>query len=161
MKGLFLSLLKLARSYYKYYMGHPVSLVDLIFFVTYKCNFRCHTCFYVPTMNNKTDCADKELTLEEIRKASSYIGILNKLLLSGGEPFLRDDLPEICRIFYLQNKVRNIHLPTNGFYPEKILSGTNRILEECPELKLTIGLPLDGLKETHDCLKELRVVLRK
>jgi len=94
-----------------------------------------------------------DLSLDEIRKISNSIGKFNDLLISGGEPFLRDDLTDICEFFYLQNKIKSLHLPTNGFYTDKVYSDTRRILEKCPGLDLTLSLPLDGLKETHDLIK--------
>jgi len=66
---------------------------------------------------------------------------------------LRDDLADICQIFYAENKISRIHLPTNGFYTQKITHCTARILTECPQLYLTVGLSLDGLRETHDKLR--------
>jgi MoaA/NifB/PqqE/SkfB family radical SAM enzyme len=93
------------------------------------------------------------LSLDEIRKISNSLGKLNSLFISGGEPVLREDLADICEIFYLQNKIQFIHLPTNGFYTDKVYSDTKKILEKCPGLSLTLGLPLDGLKKTHDLIK--------
>ena len=133
-------------------LQHEFILNELIFAITYKCNFRCKTCYYVDTMDN----SGKELSIDEIKRISSSIGKFNNLLISGGEPFLRDDLAEICEIFYLKNKICHIHLPTNGFYTEKIYNYTRKILHKCPNLRLTIGLPLDGLQETHDKIKGIK-----
>ena len=138
------------------YLGiyHKKFVLDkLIFFVTYKCNFRCRTCFYAEVMDKSDTGRDKELSIDEIKKVSSSIGRLHTLLISGGEPFLRDDLPQICRIFYLQNKISQIHLPTNGFYPEKIYDCVRLILLHCPGAFLNLSLSLDGLEKTHDKIK--------
>lgn len=155
MRNVFLRLLNLLRFYYRYYSNKLV-LNELVFFVTYKCNFRCKTCFYADTMDNSTVDEGKELNIDEIRKISLSIGRFDQLLISGGEPFLRDDLAEICEIFYHQNKISRIHLPTNGFYTEKIYSSTLKILDRCPKIHLSIGLPLDGLQETHDKIKGVK-----
>lgn len=104
-------------------------------------------------MTGKTANTNEELTLDEISKISTRLGKLNNLFISGGEPFLRDDIAEICKIFYSQNNIRNIHLPTNGFYTEKIYNGIYNILRKCPTVKLTVGLSLDGLEKTHDKIK--------
>ena len=69
------------------------------------------------------------------------------MYISGGEPVLRKELADICEIFYLQNKIQSIHLPTNGFYTDKVYSDTKKILGKCPGLSLTLSLPLDGLKK--------------
>lgn len=97
-----------------------------------------------------------ELSISEISKISFSMGRFDRLLISGGEPFLRGDLPEICEIFYLQNKISSIHLPTNGFYTEKISDSVYKILRKCPKSGLAISLSLDGLRETHDKIKGVR-----
>lgn len=155
MRNVSLRLLNLLGLYYGYYRNKFI-LNELVFFVTYKCNFRCKTCFYADTMDNSTVDDGKELNIDEIRKISLSIGKFDQLLISGGEPFLRDDLAEICEIFYLQNKINRIHLPTNGFYTEKIYDVTHKILCKCPKIHLTVGLPLDGLQETHDKIKGVK-----
>lgn len=145
--------LKLLRLYTNLYTGHLSGLDELIFFVTYKCNFRCRTCFYADGMNIKSGSSQSELKIEEIRKISSSLGRLTTLYLSGGEPFFRNDLAEICSVFRGQNGVKNIYLPTNGFYTEKIFEGVRDILYKCPGMNLIVSLPLDGLKKTHDRIK--------
>lgn len=138
------------------YFSRQFVLDELIFFITYKCNFRCKTCFYAGVMDNDTVSAEKELTIDEIRTISSSLGKFHNLLISGGEPFLRSDLSDICEVFYHQNKISNIHLPTNGFFTKKIYENTRKILRQCPKINLTIGLPLDGLQETHDKIKGIK-----
>jgi len=123
---------------------------QLIFFVTSRCNFQCPGCFYWRNLNIEQD----ELSLDEIRKISSSLSVLSRLLISGGEPFLRDDLADICNIFYNQNRIKGIDLPTNGSLTQTIICSTELILKKCASAKLTIGLSLDGLEETHDYLRQ-------
>lgn len=106
-------------------------------------------------MDKNTVLDTQELSLDEIKQVSYSLGTLKNLLISGGEPFLRDDLPEICEIFYQQNKICHIHLPTNGFTTDRIVKMTRAILQKCPHSNLTIGLSLDGLRATHDAIKEV------
>lgn len=146
---MFRKLNKIVRPYFLYHTNR-FAVDSLIFFITDSCNFRCKTCFNVENMEN-TDSAN--LSLDEIRRISKSLGRLNNLFISGGEPVLREDLADICEIFYLQNKIQFIHLPTNGFYTDKVYNATKRILEKCPDLNLTLSLPLDGLKKTHDLIK--------
>lgn len=128
------------------------SLTDLIYFVTYRCNLRCGSCFFAGTMD-KPDSGRRELDLDEIRKVSVSIGKLDKLLISGGEPLLRDDLAEICKIFHANNGIKYLHLPTNGFYADETYGCLQDIISSCPDLNIEVGLPLDGLKETHNKIK--------
>lgn len=124
----------------------------LIFHVTYKCNSRCGMCFLWKDLNK---AKDKELSLNEIEKISSSLGNLFWLALGGGEPFLRDDLPDICRIFYKNNKTSVISIPTNGLLPKRIYRMTREILKNC-DTRITIGLSLDGIKEKHDHIRGVK-----
>ena len=45
------------------------------------------------------------MSLFEIEKISNSLGNFSKLLLTGGEPFLRRDIAELCSIFYHNNNV--------------------------------------------------------
>lgn len=131
------------------FLGKKLRLVT--FFVTSKCNSHCNHCFYWKTLGKQQD-----MPLEEIRKISNSLRNFNFLSLSGGEPFLRDDLPEICKIFYQQNNVRDISIPTNSLMPKRVLGMTKKILEYCPESKISLNLSLDGLKNTHDKMRGVK-----
>lgn len=78
--------------------------------VTYRCLFRCRICDYWKNQ----PAAGSELSLEEIARGSENISRLGSFVISigGGEPFLRDDLPDIIKALSLH------HLPlvtTNGY----------------------------------------------
>jgi len=77
----------------------------------------------------------------------------DKLWLSGGEPFLRKELAEIIELFYSNNGVRHVNLPTNGLLPAKVEAVVDRVLERCPELTLDLNFSLDGLANTHDAIR--------
>lgn len=124
----------------------------LTFFVTYKCNARCKTCFYWQEINNP----DKpELSLKEIEKISSNLPPFPHLLLSGGEPLLRSDLKEIVSIFVKNNFIVTVDLPTNGLLPEEAAEFVRFISAEYPDILLTLGVSIDGLKQTHDALRSV------
>ncbi len=73
--------------------------------VTHACNLKCHLC-YLPERDTK-----KDLSLKEIKEAiKNYTGMA--ISLSGGEPTLREDLPEI--IEYISKKGKIPILVTNG-----------------------------------------------
>jgi Fe-coproporphyrin III synthase len=123
-------------------------LKSLTFFVTGKCNARCKMCFYWKNNNFK-----KELSLEEIKKISKNLPNFFWLWISGGEPFLRGDLPEICEAFYLNNKISNIQIPTNGLLPEVIRKKTEEILKKCKGTNVTIIFSIDDIEEKHDFIR--------
>ncbi len=120
-------------------------LEGLFLFITSRCNSRCKTCFYHEYLND-----GKDMSFDQIKKISETAPKFDKLWYSGGEPFLREELVEITRMFYDNNKIKVINLPTNGLLTDKIVEKVTRILNECPELTIHLNYSLDGLGETHD-----------
>jgi radical SAM protein with 4Fe4S-binding SPASM domain len=125
-------------------------IIQLTFFLTKRCNLRCPFCFYV---NSKKINSSDELSLDEIERFSRSMGNLLWLAFSGGEIYLRDDLVEISRIFYRNNRPAIMLFPTNGMLPTLIRETTEEILRECKESIIVVKLSLDGLKERHDELR--------
>jgi MoaA/NifB/PqqE/SkfB family radical SAM enzyme len=76
--------------------------------------------------------------------------------LSGGEPFLRDDLPQICAASVEFCKPKIINIPTNGLLPSIIASQTKKILETIGNTELVINLSLDGLHRKHDEIRGVK-----
>jgi|SRR3989344_8057685 len=113
----------------------------LILFITNRCNLRCKTCFV-------KFGREKELSLEEIKEISKDINNLSWLDITGGEPFLRDDLPEICS--YFNTKV--ISIPTNGFNPERIFEIMNKLIDKT-KAEIVISISIDGFEKTHDFIR--------
>jgi len=124
--------------------------VYIIFYITARCNYRCKMCFYWREIES---AGRDELDLEEIGKISKNFGKLLQLSLTGGEPFLRDDLPEICRIFARNNRPNYITIPTNASMPGRIRDLTEKILTENPGTFFRIPLSLDGLREEHNAIR--------
>ncbi len=131
-------------------------LEGMFLFITSRCNSNCRTCFYHNELNSNED-----LTFEEMKKMSDSAPRFDKLWLSGGEPFLRDDLVDIIKLFYDNNHVRVINLPTNGLLTEKIDRETSRLLEVCPELTVHLNFSIDGLGESHDKVRGIPGNFRK
>lgn len=126
--------------------------IQLTFFVTRRCNLRCPFCFYLESADRpETDAA--ELSLDEIRKVTLSLGSLLWIAFSGGEIYLRDDLVEISRLFYDNNKPAIMLYPTNGQLPDLIREKTERILQHCRKSVVVVKLSLDGLAGVHDALR--------
>jgi MoaA/NifB/PqqE/SkfB family radical SAM enzyme len=126
----------------------PRQFNSLFLFVTSRCNSLCRTCFYFDKLNSKDD-----LTTTQIARISETAPPFHKLWISGGEPFLREELAEIVAMFVRRNGVRNVNLPTNGLLPEKIFPIMDRMLELCPETSIDLNFSLDGLQKTHDAIR--------
>ena len=117
----------------------------LILFINSICNQKCEHCFYWRNLNRKDD-----LTKEEIFALSRSLGRIENLNLSGGEPFLRPEFGEICRQFIQHNKVRQIYVPTNGYFTDKTVKQITETLKE-KDLELFVAeISLDGLGEFHN-----------
>lgn len=120
----------------------------LVLFINSICNMKCEHCFYWRNLNRRDD-----MSLEEILSLSRSLGRIENLNLSGGEPFLRPDFGEICRQFVRQNQVKQIYVPTNGWYRDKTIRAIQDVLKE-PKLELfAVELSLDGLAEFHDAFR--------
>lgn len=131
-------------------LGYPKMLpLNLTLNVTYHCPSRCQTC-------NVWKKNVNELTLDEWKKIFKKFGHSPFwLILSGGEPFSRKDLPELCRLAYKYLKPKVINIPTNGFLSDIIPGAVEKILENCPKSQLVINFSLDGIKEKHDEIRRL------
>jgi MoaA/NifB/PqqE/SkfB family radical SAM enzyme len=147
-----------AFSYIQYARNvfRPVQLESMFLFVTSACNSKCRTCFYWDELNQGRD-----LSFGQVESLSRTAPQFHKLWISGGEPFLRKDLAGIVELFYRNNGVRHINLPTNGLLPEAMISVIERLLNDCPDLTMDLNFSLDGLANTHDVLRGVPNNFRK
>lgn len=67
-----------------------------------------------------------------------------------GEPTLREDLPEILELFYKNNHIKDVNIPTNGLKPDRIVEWVKRFRQNCPDCNINVSLSLDGFGTTHD-----------
>jgi MoaA/NifB/PqqE/SkfB family radical SAM enzyme len=134
--------------------------ITLTFSVTNRCNSRCKTCNIWEIYPNHWQDPTEELTLTEIEKIFTSMGEVYFFNLSGGEPFLRDDLPEIVDLAIEHLKPRIIHSPTNGIMPNRIIGGTRKILENLRarglDTPVTIKPSIDGVAELHDEIRGVK-----
>lgn len=105
--------------------------------VTYRCNARCNMC---DVWKHPTKPSD-EIKPEIIRKLPNMF-FTN---VTGGEPFVRQDLPEI--ISELKKKSGRIVISTNGFFTDRIIS----LCKENPDLGIRISI--EGRKESNDRIR--------
>jgi MoaA/NifB/PqqE/SkfB family radical SAM enzyme len=73
---------------------------------------------------------------------------MTRLNITGGEPFLRDDLLDIVKI--LDKKTKRLEISTNGYF-------TERIVEVCQKFPtITIRVSIEGLPRLNDDLRGLK-----
>jgi len=128
----------------------------LVLFINSICNMKCEHCFYWTSLNKKDD-----LSKNEIFALSDSVGPIENLNLSGGEPFLRKEFGEICRKFIQTNGVKQIYVPTNGFYTDRTIAAITEVLKE-PGLDLFVAeISLDGMPEFHDKFRVAKNAFKK
>lgn len=107
--------------------------------VTYRCNAKCTMCnrYKVPSK------PEEEISIETIKKLPEMY-FTN---ITGGEPFIRDDLKDI--VSELLKKSDRIVISTNGFF-------TDRIVELCKEFpQVGIRISIEGLEKTNNEIRGL------
>jgi len=124
--------------------------VNLIAFVTSRCNLLCRHCFYWEELNGNK----KELGLEEFVRISRSLPNLLSVSLTGGEPYLRADLPEIAEAFEQNSGVRNLQIPSNGFLVERTLERVEQLLQKVRRARVCTGVSLDGPEEIHNQVRQ-------
>src|SRR5688572_209603 len=123
-------------------------LGTVILFVTSRCNALCQTCFYHAELNHPGD-----MTFAQIEKVSRTMPPITDLWLSGGEPTLRGDVPQIIDMFVANNRVNRVIIPTNGLIKSRVFDIVDRALANNPSIDLYLNVALAGYGETHDRIR--------
>ncbi len=108
---------------------------------TFRCNAKCGMCDiwkYPTTPKEEFNPA----ILEKLPEG------MQRLNITGGEPTLRKELPEIVRI--LNKKTNRLEISTNGYFTDRLVG----IAEEFPDI--TIRVSVEGLPELNDKLRGLK-----
>lgn len=112
---------------------------------TYRCPNRCHMCNVWEYPTN----VEEEFTPSLLEKLP-HLEFVN---VTGGEPFLRDDIEEIISV--LGKRANRIVISTNGYFTQKILHVAKK--NKGIGIRISIeGLPaandeLRGVKDGFDC----------
>lgn len=109
--------------------------------VTYRCNARCYMC------NTWQFPSKKE---EEIK--AEHLTTLPKMAfcnITGGEPFLREDIEEIVRM--VRKKANRIVVSTNGYFTDRIV---DLIKKKIPNVGIRVSL--EGLPSANDELRGIK-----
>ena len=115
--------------------------IFLTVFVTARCGLNCGHCFYREELLQGN--INTEMTLKEYDLFTKQTPNCPKLIITGGEPFLRTDLVDICLLFYKnRSRARQMTIPTAGQHTQRIVSLVKQLLEQCPELILEIQVTM-------------------
>ena len=114
--------------------------IDCVVAVTYRCNSRCVMCDIWKSDGDR----ERELAPRDYRWLPTSLRSIN---VSGGEPFLRDDIVEIVRVMHDRCQAARIVISTNGLQPERI----EQAVAQMPEIAIRVSV--DGIGEAHDAVR--------
>jgi MoaA/NifB/PqqE/SkfB family radical SAM enzyme len=124
--------------------------LHLTLFVTGVCNLRCRHCFHFEEVaaGLPGPTADQ---VEALAASCERMGPLLWVAFGGGEPFLREDLPELAGSF-ARRGLRHLSIPTNGLVARQH-GAIDAILDDAPDLFLNVGVSIDGPPQVHDAIR--------
>lgn len=134
----------------------PIPVGYVIIGITYSCNSRCIMC----NIWKKRDDNKKEVEMETFLNTIKQSQILNKIFhfdITGGEPFLRDDIADFIYNLFALPSVKLITLNTNGLLTNKICYDVESILKKIPEnKKFSISISLDGTGQIYSKIRGIK-----
>lgn len=132
-------------------LGFPrMKPINVTISTTFRCNSRCLTC-------NVYERPVDELTAEEWDRVFRSLGrSVRWFTFSGGEPFLRRDLPDIIESAWRRCRPSVVNIPTNGTYGDRVVEGVERLARSLRGTQLVINVSLDALGARNDTIRGLR-----
>ncbi len=128
--------------------GAPVQVIN---YVTSRCNLRCEHCYYKETLDNPDS---GEMPLEIFDRTTRSMGPLLWYAFGGGEPVVRKDLDKVVEIVCRNSRPKVLSMPTNGWYAEKTFQLTLRVLQRLDRnTSLLLFFSVDGPREIHDQIR--------
>jgi MoaA/NifB/PqqE/SkfB family radical SAM enzyme len=138
-------------------VASPGKPINLTFSVTNVCQSRCRTCAIWKLYQVHPEKRCEELTLAEIEKIFQSMGHIYIFNISGGEPFLRQDLFDIIVLACKYLTPGIIHIPTNAIAAGRVEKCVRKILaflaDKHPDIRLTVKPSLDHIGEKHDDIR--------
>jgi MoaA/NifB/PqqE/SkfB family radical SAM enzyme len=99
-----------------------------------------------------------EMTPDDVEIVFRKVGTLDVVRLTGGEPFLRDDLLDIAHRVFEVSRPRALHVTTNGSFPERVEAFCRAFRARN---RLRVMVSFDGLAEEHDANRGRAVTFAK
>ena len=121
--------------------------------LTHSCNSKCITCDIWDYHQKNNKSVDDELSLDEIAsliKNTKSLKDIKTVILSGGEPFLRNDLVAISGLVNKVMPQASLGILTNCLDSERVISKSKEIAGIFKAGSFWIGSSLDGLGPAYD-----------
>jgi MoaA/NifB/PqqE/SkfB family radical SAM enzyme len=122
----------------------PVLPRMLTYTVTFQCNARCIMCDSWKMTN------EGDLRIDEVERIFRQLPKLDFVRLTGGEPFVRKDFPTIVLLAADLLKPLSLHITTNGFLTDRIVSLCESRNRKTP---LQLLVSLDGVGDKHNQIR--------
>lgn len=145
---------------YRWFGYQKFNPMTLTYSVTAACQSRCKTCQIGEMFCQDPTRPQKDLKLDEIEKIFKSMKPVYFFNMSGGEPFMRDDLPEIVALACKYLKPKVVHTPTNAILSDKIIRNTEKIIHIVREynenVPVTVKPSIDGVGDKHDEIRGVK-----
>jgi len=127
----------------------PVTPGEMVLFLTNRCNLSCRHCFYHSALaQDRYEIKSADIT----KVLRSLTRDLETACLVGGEPFLNQELAEICKAFAQNTYLRDLYIISNGFETGRIIEVTKNMLDNS-FFNIHVRISLDGLADAHNCIR--------
>jgi GTP 3',8-cyclase len=122
-------------------------LLNLRISVTQRCNNKCLFCHREGEVKSANRLAEKMTVQEIVRIAKNAIELgISRVKLTGGEPLMRVDLPEIIEGIASLDGLRDLSLTTNGLL---LGGGAAKKMRSCGLKRINISLPSVNSETYH------------
>ncbi len=115
--------------------------MEALICITYRCNAHCHMCNIWKNPSQRK----QEITVTDIKKLPNGLEFAN---ITGGEPFMRDDIEDIVKT--VLKKTKRLVISTNGYFTDKIV----KLARKYPQIGVRVSI--EGLPAANDELRGLK-----
>ncbi|MEE9558781.1 MAG: radical SAM protein [Candidatus Brocadiales bacterium] len=113
------------------------------FLITWRCELKCSMCS-IPEREDKA-----EMDTDQIKAVFDQLDQLDVVRITGGEPFVRDDLEEVVRHIIKVSDPSVMMINTNGIQTQKIVE----FADELGSPRFHFRVSLDGVDSHHDDIR--------
>jgi len=114
------------------------------YIITYRCNMHCVMCT-IPSLKSS-----EELDLHQIQAIFSQLKGLDAVRITGGEPFIRRDLPDVVNVILRSAHPKRVIISTNALLGDRI---TDTVKHVHSPHRMHFEISLDGIGDEHDLVR--------
>lgn len=131
-------------------IGRPRPMpMHLALSVTHRCQANCRTCNVTSDKRSDMDTDAWRRIFDSLGRGPAWFTI------TGGEPFLRDDIRDILLNMSNRCQPNFVTVATNGVLTDRIASSMRRVARDNPDTTYFLNISLDAIGARHDELRGL------